>query len=100
MTTVAQFEAVQLFTDFLASHPTDDDILSFRLPDRVDARVQHLVARSSAGILTPDEQGELAEYERLDAYAGLLKRNFPLASRSSQSPRPIGLLPPSAVPPR
>ncbi len=73
MTTVAQFEAVQLFTDFLASHPTDEDILSFHLPDKMNARAQHLVSRSSAGTLTPDERGELAEYERLDAYAGLLK---------------------------
>jgi len=73
MSTLAQFEAVQVFTDFLASHPTDEDILAFQLPGEIDARVQHLVSKNSAGTMTPDERGELAEYERIDAYAGLLK---------------------------
>ena len=73
MSTVAQFEAVQVFTDFLAGHPTDEDILAFRLPEAIDARVQRLASRSSAETITPDERRELEEYERLDSYAGLLK---------------------------
>ncbi|MDP6116328.1 MAG: hypothetical protein QF437_27230 [Planctomycetota bacterium] len=73
MSTLAEFEAIDLFTDFLAGHPTDSEILSFKLPERINRRVQELAIKNSAGEITEEELHELKEYERLDIYSGLLK---------------------------
>lgn len=81
--TIVQLEAIQIFTDFLASHPTDDEILNFTFPQKIEVRVQELVEKNSAGTITPDELVELKEYERLDTYSGLLKTK--IKQRQKQS---------------
>jgi hypothetical protein len=65
--------------DFLASKPTPDAILAFRPDSEMQARLSTLLARSRAGQLTPAEQAELDEFERIEhvmvllqsAYAGM-----------------------------
>lgn len=78
-----KLEAIQIFTDFLANHPTDDKILNFTFPQKTEVRVQELVEKNSAGSITPDELVELKEYERLDTYGGLLKTK--IKQRQKQS---------------
>ena len=55
--------------DFLASKPTSDAILAFRPDPEMQARLTTLLARSRAGQLTPAEQAELDEFERIEHLA-------------------------------
>ncbi|MBS1252063.1 MAG: hypothetical protein MAG451_01099 [Anaerolineales bacterium] len=73
MPTITRLDAIEVFTDFLASHPTDEEVLDFRFPLEIEARVQALVTKNNAGTITEGELRELEEYERLDTYGGLLK---------------------------
>jgi hypothetical protein len=68
-----RFEAIRLFIDFLANHPTDEDILKFTFPERIQDRIQKLVTKNNAGEISKSELDELLEYERLDTYGRLLK---------------------------
>lgn len=86
MPTITRLDAIQLFTDFLASHPTDEEILDFRFSKEIEDRVQQLVTKNNAGTITPNELRELEEYERLDTYGGLLKTKIMQRRRASSSP--------------
>lgn len=59
--------------DFLASQPTPDEILAFRPTPEMQARLRTLLDRSHAGQLTPAEQAELDEFERIEHVLVLLK---------------------------
>lgn len=85
MPTITRLDAMQIFTDFLASHPTDEEILNFRFPKEIEDRVQHLVTKNNAGTITADELRELEEYERLDTYGSLLKTKIMQRRRTSSS---------------
>ena len=59
--------------DFLASKPTPDEIVALRPDPEMQARLSTLLARRSAGQLTPAEQAELDEFERIEHLMVLLK---------------------------
>jgi hypothetical protein len=59
--------------DFLASQPTPEQIINFRPTPEMQARLRTLLSRSKAGELTPQEQNELDEYERIEHLMILLK---------------------------
>ncbi|NES25078.1 MAG: hypothetical protein F6K41_40760, partial [Symploca sp. SIO3E6] len=59
--------------NFLASQPTPEKILAFRPTLQMQERLRTLVKRSKAGELTPQEQRELDEYERIEHLIILLK---------------------------
>ena len=59
--------------DFLASNPTPEQIATFRPTPQMIERLQTLLQRSKAGELTPSEQAELDEYERLEHLIVMLK---------------------------
>lgn len=59
--------------DFLSSQPTPDQIIAFRPTPEMTERLQTLITRSQAGILTPSEQRELDEYERIEHLMIMLK---------------------------
>ena len=59
--------------DFLASQPTPDEIVAFRPTPEMQARLMTLLDRSRAGRLTPAEQAELDEFERIEHVPVLLK---------------------------
>jgi hypothetical protein len=64
--------------DFLASQPTPEQILAFRPTLEMQERLKTLLARSKAGELTPTEQKELDEYERIEHLIVMLKASsFP-----------------------
>lgn len=59
--------------DFLASQPTPEEILAFRPTPEMLARLTLLLERSHSGLLTPAEQAELDEFERIEHVVVLLK---------------------------
>jgi hypothetical protein len=59
--------------DFLASQPTPEEIMAFRPTPEMQARLTTLLDRSRAGLLTPAEQAELDEFERIEHVLVLLK---------------------------
>jgi len=86
MMTITHFEAVQMFTDFLATHPSDEEILNFHFPEEIEKRVQELVSKNNAGTITSEEFLELQEYERLDTYGSLLKTKVMQRRKQAQVP--------------
>jgi hypothetical protein len=47
--------------------------LSFRLSPQRQAQLDNLLERNRQGLLTPDERGELEEFERLEHLGRMLK---------------------------
>jgi len=59
--------------DFLASQPTAEQLAAFGPTPEMTARLQTLLARQTAGDLTPAETAELDEYERIEHLIIMLK---------------------------
>jgi hypothetical protein len=59
--------------DFLANGPTREEILAFSPTPEMSARLKTLLGRSKTGELTPSEQRELDEYERIEHLIVMLK---------------------------
>lgn len=59
--------------DFLASQPTSEQILTFRPTLEMQQRLKTLLVRSKTESLTPTEQRELDEYERIEHIMVMLK---------------------------
>ena len=59
--------------DFLLGNPTLDAVLTYHASDRAQRRLQRLLALNEAGLLGEEEQGELAESERLEHILIMLK---------------------------
>ncbi len=68
----------QYILDFLTSRPTPAQILAFRPTMEMQERLKTLLTRSKTGELTPKEQQELDEYERIEHLIMMLKAgSFP-----------------------
>jgi hypothetical protein len=59
--------------DFLASKPTAEQIIAFRPTAEMQERFKMLLTRSKIGEITPTEQQELNEYERIEHLIIMLK---------------------------
>jgi hypothetical protein len=59
--------------DFLARQPTPEQILAFHPTLEMQERLKTLLTRSKVGELTPTEQRELDEYERIEHLIVMLK---------------------------
>jgi hypothetical protein len=59
--------------NFLATNPTPQQIIDFRPTLEMQERMRTLLGHSKAGELTPLEQKELDEYERIDHLVIMLK---------------------------
>ncbi len=59
--------------NFIASNPTPEQIAAFRPTPEMIERLQTLLSRSKADSLTPTEQAELDEYERIEHLVIMLK---------------------------
>ncbi len=62
-----------VITDFLATNPTPEAILAYRLPDDLQARAIELLERNGEGLLTYDEEREMFDFVRADEMMSLLK---------------------------
>ena len=59
--------------DFLASDPTPEQLLEFVPTPEMTARLRTLLEREATGELTPVEQAELDEYERIEHLIVMMK---------------------------
>ncbi len=60
-------------TDFLATNPTPEEIIAYRLPDDLQARAHELLDKNGEGKLTPEEYDEMFDFVRVDDMMSLLK---------------------------
>jgi len=58
---------------FLAANPSPEEIVSFRPLPEMQERLHDLLERGKAGTLTPAEESELNEYERIEHLMILMK---------------------------
>jgi len=59
--------------DFIASNPTPQQIAEFRPTPEMQERLRSLLRRNKSEDLTPSEQAELDEYERIEHIVVMLK---------------------------
>ncbi|PSB08459.1 hypothetical protein C7B69_22800 [filamentous cyanobacterium Phorm 46] len=70
--------------NFLASAPTPEEIAAFRPTPEMQERLRTLLIHNASGSLTPAEQTELDEYERIEHLVIMLKTgSLPYLSRQS-----------------
>ena len=62
-----------VITDFLASDPTSQAILQYRLPSELEERAAHLLERKREDQLSFDEELEMYDFVRADDMMTLLK---------------------------
>lgn len=65
-------------TDFLATNPTPEDIIAYRLPDDLQLRAHELLDKNGEGELTSGEQKEMLDFARIDNMMMLLKAKMRL----------------------
>ena len=58
---------------FLASAPTHAEILAFRPSAATQQRIHDLLEQNKSGQLSPEEQGELDEFEQIEHLVRMLK---------------------------
>lgn len=68
-------------TDFLASDPTPEAIISYHLPDDLQERADYLLERNSEDLLTPEEREEMGQFMNADEMIALLKAKLKLKLR-------------------
>ena len=66
-------ELLDEVTSFLAASPTAEEIVAFKVSDRVDQRLHDLLEQNTAGTLSSDERAELDEYMRMNHFLIMLK---------------------------
>jgi hypothetical protein len=52
-------------TDFLATNPTPEEIVAYRLPDDLQVRAHDLLERNGEGELSTEEQAEMLHFVRV-----------------------------------
>lgn len=62
-----------IITDFLASNPSAEDIINYRLPDELQERAHELLERNGEDKLTFEEQQEMYDFLRIEEMMSLLK---------------------------
>lgn len=65
-------------TDFLATNPTPEEIIAYRLPDDLQKRSHELLELNGEDELTAEERDELSDYIRVDEMMSLLKAKMKL----------------------
>jgi hypothetical protein len=67
-----------VITDFLATEPSPQAIIDYRLPDDLQERADYLLERNSEDLLTPTEREEMHEFMNADEMFSLLKTKMKL----------------------
>jgi hypothetical protein len=65
-------------TEFLATNPTPEEIIAYKLPDDLQARAIELLDKNGEGELTPEEHEEMMDFVRIDQMMSLLKAKMRL----------------------
>ena len=71
--------------EFLASDPTDDELLAYMFPEDIQARVHFLLDRNGEGELTILEERELDDCLRANRFMALLKVTTELRRQGIQT---------------
>lgn len=75
--------------DFLVARPTSEQLLTFKVSEQSQARLQALLQKNRDTSLNPSEMAELNVYEQLDALMTLLKvRAYAATKNPSSSSHP------------
>ena len=61
------------FVRFLTSGPSKEEIVAFTASKETRLRVRYLMNAKRAGMLTPSEQAELDEFQRIEDFMRQLK---------------------------
>ena len=70
-----------VITEFLASDPSDEELLAYKLPDDLQARVSYLLVQNREAELTCEERHELDDYVRADHMISLMKTKTKLRQK-------------------
>lgn len=73
MATAPTRTVFDVLTDFLASNPTPEALLAYRLPPELEQRALELLALNRTNDLTFDEELEMYDFIRADDMMTLLK---------------------------
>jgi hypothetical protein len=72
-----------VITDFLATNPTPQAIIAYRLPDELQARAHELLDLNGEGELTEFEREEMLDFVRVDEMISLLKAKMKLKIKNT-----------------
>jgi hypothetical protein len=67
-----------VITDFLATNPTPEEIIAYRLPENLEERAHELLERNSEDLLSLEEREEMLDFVRVDEMMSLLKAKMRL----------------------
>ncbi|GIK29806.1 MAG: hypothetical protein J5J04_07870 [Anaerolineae bacterium] len=70
-------------TDFLATNPTPQEIISYQLPPELEARALDLLERNGEGLLSVEEHQEMVDFMRAEEMMSLLKAKTRLKLKKS-----------------
>ena len=88
MIEIRERDVFAVITEFLADDPTDEELLAYKLPDNLQARVHHLLDLNGEGELNCEESLELDNYIRADDMFSLMKTRTKLRIHElAESPR-------------
>ena len=73
-----------VITDFLASDPSPEDILAYRLPTELEKRAVSLLERHGNDELTYEEKQEMFDFVRADDMLTLLKAKIRMRLASGE----------------
>jgi hypothetical protein len=65
-------------TDFLATNPTPQEIIAYKLPDYLEERAHELLDLNGEGLLSEAERDEMFDFVRVDEMMSLLKAKMKL----------------------
>ena len=71
-----------VITDFLATNPTPEEVIAYRLPDALQARAHELLEMNGEGQLSDSEHQEMLDFVRVDEMMALLKAKLKLKKAS------------------
>lgn len=78
---------LDVVTDFLASDPSPEAVIAYRLPVELEERAHALLERKSEGVLTFDEEQEMSAYLHANQMMSLLKAKMRLKLRTTPDAR-------------
>lgn len=82
----AILERVVLSQDAAESEQTARSLLALRFSSADQVRMEQLAAKARAGSLSPEEEREIENYERVGHYLAILQSKARMALRGSSAP--------------
>ncbi len=73
MMKISERDVFTVITDFLSSDPSDEELLSYKLPDDLQERLSQLLYLNRESELTCEQRHELDDYIRADHMISRMK---------------------------